>query len=141
MDLWHRQKTQLLINALSPTLIWAREPWQFRRGHETQRSHTNAKRSAFFFWQTKIYRKSVVFCFATGDHAFERSRFVHNAVTRLYRRWRQNIDLSGNPMPPRMTAAREGLGRVHDSVRLQPERSITFLLRSKKRAAQQSVNG
>jgi len=94
-----------------------------------------------FFWQTKIYRKSVVFCFATGDHAFERSRFVHNAVTRLYRRWRQNIDLSGNPMPPRMTAAREGLGRVHDSVRLQQERSITFLLRSKKRAAQQSVNG
>ena len=54
---------------------------------------------------------------------------------------RQNIDLSGNPVPPRMTAAREGLGRVRDSVQLQPERSITFLLRSKKRAAQQSVNG
>ena len=80
-----------------------------------------------FFWQTKIYRKSVVFCFATGDHAFERSRFVHNAVTRLYRRWRQNIDLSGNPMPPRMTAAREGLGRVPDSAIAARKKYYVFI--------------
>jgi len=68
----------------------------------------------------------VVFCFATGDHAFERSRFAHNAVTRVYRRWRQNIDLSGNPTPPGMTAAREGLGQCTILYNCSPKEVLRF---------------
>ena len=66
-----------------PTTISAHDAYF---GEETRLEEVTRSKTVRFFWRTKIYRKSVVFCFATGGHAFERSRCVHNAVTRLYRR-------------------------------------------------------
>jgi hypothetical protein len=41
--------------------------------------HTECK-TVQLFWRTKIYRKSVVFCFPTGDRAFDQSLLVHSVV-------------------------------------------------------------